>query len=157
MNPTSMTRNSEHCSVIWVWCNHRNDSKLIATKVVLTADEKFQHNFPMNIGRHEWRLGIIELMRWIPRHNTVMNDAFFERLKGVTWLMKVDRLGSKMKTQMTEWNADKCNVQRWLQTTIIANEKWFPSLTFPSWLMSVSFLFYEYKKGKKHSLYLIIG
>ena len=71
----------------------------------------------------------------------MMDDEFFEKLKGVTWLMKVDQLKRKLNTQLTEWNADKRHVQRWLQTSIIANEKWFPSLTFPIMIDECLFLF----------------
>ena len=153
MNPTSTKWNSEQIFVIWVWSNYRTDSKITDTKVVLTADANSQHNFPLNIGWHDRRISSIDLRRWILRHNATMDNALFERIKGVSWVMKVDRLESKPNTQLTKWNENKCHVQRWLQNSIVF-AKWISSLPLipPSWLMSASFHFYKFKEGKKHSL-----
>ena len=53
-------------------------------KLVLTVEGNSQHDFPLNIGWHDRRLGSIDLTRMIPRHNARMDDVFFEKIKGVT-------------------------------------------------------------------------
>ena len=59
-------------------------------------------------------------------------------LKGVTRLMKVDRLGDKMNTQLFEWNTYMCHVQRkyFFSDVPSAVKATFMSVTFDSvlWL-----------------------
>ena len=60
------------------------------TKADLTTEVNF-FNFPLNIGRHNKRLGsMTRLDKHIVRRWTMHS---FERLKGLTLLMKVDRHG----------------------------------------------------------------
>ena len=58
------------------------DSKVTDRKFE-TTDANSQHYFPLNIRWHDRRLGSIDLTRQIPKHNAVVEDTFFERLKGV--------------------------------------------------------------------------
>ena len=88
--------------------------KVLKKKVVLTAELNFQLPFEHRVARQKtWQHWLDET-----EHNVTMENEFFERLKGVTWIMKVDQLGSNLNTQLTEWNAEKCHVQRWLITVI---------------------------------------
>ena len=113
-------------------------------KVVLTAGVNFF--LPLNIGWHDKKLGSMTgtdrdtLRLWI-MHS-------FEILKGVRWLMKVDRIVSQSNTQLTEWYADKFHVQRWQLPFSLQNDS--HPLIPPSWLMSASFHFYKFKEGNKN-------
>ena len=43
-----------------VWCNHRTESKGTDTKHFFTIEINSQYDFPLNIERHDRRLGIID-------------------------------------------------------------------------------------------------
>ena len=125
--------------------SHINDMKLRTkfwndvNKVTIRLTQKYWHRdcsdcrgkllqLPFEHRRHEKRLGSMTT----PYKHTVQQWTMhsFEILKGVTWLMKVDRLVGQLNTQLTEWYTDKCHVQRWLSTAI-GFAKWFPSLNSP--------------------------
>ena len=131
----------------WVWSNHRTDSKVTDTKSYFDCRCKistwlpFEHKAARPKTWPHW-LGEEE-------HNATMDNAFFERLKGVTWLMKVDWLGNQLNTQLTKWNADKCHVQRWPTTAIIAKCFSFPLFPHHDWWVPL-FRFYNFKDGNKH-------
>ena len=129
----------------WVWCNHRTDSKVTDTKICFDCRCKISTWLPFE-HRAAW---LKTWQHWLDEveHNATMNNAIFKRLKGVAWLMKLDRLRNKLNTQFTEWNVDKFHVQRWLQTSILF-AKWIDSLHLisPSWSMSASFHFTSSKR-----------
>ena len=76
----------------------------------------------------------------------------FERLIGLTWIMKVDRHGDQLNTQLTDMLVQTSAMFKGNDKQLPLFAKWFPFPFSPSWSMSASFRFYEFKEGNKHSI-----
>ena len=93
--------------------------------MVLTAEVNL-FNFPLNIGRHDKRsLGSMtktdkHTMWWRTMH-------YFERLKGVAWLMKVNRHGDQLNTQLSEIICRQVPCSKVTTNYCHLFAKWFPS------------------------------
>ena len=87
---------------------------------------------------------------WIDEaeHNTTLDNAFFERLKGVTWIMKVDRLRDKL-IYPVEWMKCRQVPCSKVMTNyhFICKMNWFPSLNFPIMIDEFLFSFSQVQRG----------
>ena len=92
----------ETWNIVLEWCecsNHRTDSKILTQRLFWLRRKNF-FNFPLNIGRHDKRLGNMTKRDKYTMRQWTMHS--FERLKGLAWLMRVDHHGDQLNTQLTE-------------------------------------------------------
>ena len=156
--PSSSTRNMEK---IWCWNdenNHKTNLDVIDSKEgKVTVEVDYRGGFPwiLNGATND-----LEALTQRGRDHTQCNGKtmnYLNWLKGVKWLMKLDRLKDKFNTQLFDIeNENRCHVQGW--TMSFHKYKWKMSpipLISPSWRMSTFFIFNELEKGNKRSTYLI--
>ena len=88
-----------------------------------------------------WQLWLDE-----ENHNTTLDNAFFERIKGVTWLMKVDWLRDKM-IYLINWMKFRQVPCSKVTNNYHLFAKWFPSLNFPIMVDECLFSFLQVQRG----------
>ena len=147
MNPTSTTWKSKQSFWNFVDNVTIGMTQSTNTKAVLTVEVNFF--LPLNIGQHDKRLGNIDLTRW----NTIRQSTIHSLEESKEWHESWKWINSETRwfTQLSEWYADKCHVERWKTSAIYLQNDSLP-LILPSWLMSASFHFYEFKENNKHSI-----
>ena len=154
MSPTSTTCNSEHSS--------RNDVNVVTISLTQIYWHKDCVDYRGKTSSNPlWTLGgtTKDLETWLDQTNTQCDGGKCILLKDSkewhdSWKWIVMEISLIPNWLEMIWRQVPCSK---VTTNCHLFAKWFPSLNSPSWLMSVSFLFYEFKEGNKNSLYLILG
>ena len=142
----------ETWNIVLEWCecsSHRTDSKVLTQRLFWVQRKNF-FNFSLNIGRHDKNTWQHE---WTGQtHDVIVDNAFF-------W--KTQR-SCMTHESGSSWRSAKYPID-WhdMQTSAMFNSnnkllpficKTIPFPFSPSWSMSASFQFYEFKEGNKHSI-----
>ena len=142
--------------------SHNDDMKLetkfwnVLDNVTIRLTQKYWHkgcfNWRGKLLTFLWTLGGMKKAwhHWLDEaeHNMTMENPFFERLKGVTWLIKVDWLRDKL-IYPVDWM--KCRQVPCSKVTtnyhFICKMNWFPSLNFPIMIDDCLFSFLRVQRG----------
>ena len=129
----------------WNWLQHDQLGKKVKLVMSWISEET---SFEQFMARQvTWQNWLDETETRCNARNMVEHSLNW--LKGFRWLMKVDRLGDKLNTQLFRYaNIDMCHVQRW--TVDFHKYKWktlyFP-LIYPSLADECLFLFLRFQRG----------